>query len=153
VIKLTDYVIDENVILDAWRGKRFKEYAGYEKLFLTSFFLSTHRFAFDEEIKRKIMRMRKYTFDNPEFLDSSVVPMMTKIIHDSTRAQQFQGINTNFKGVKKCDKHFVGVALQTNAILVTNDEKLHDAINDDESVSHCRHLNPKDAIDTIKQEN
>lgn len=149
MILLTDYIVDENVILDAWRGKRFDSYAGAEKQFITSFFRSAHRLAYDEEIKQKIIRMRKVTFKDNEFLDNSVVPMLTKLIHDSSRAIPYSGIKTDFQGVKKCDKHFVGVTLQSQGILVTNDEKLRKAITDDPVVSKCRHMTPEDALGTI----
>jgi hypothetical protein len=38
------------------------------------------------------------------------------------------GIETNFAGIKKCDKEFVGVSRQVRGILVTNDEALIDKI-------------------------
>lgn len=144
-------IIDENVIIDAWRGTQENGNPAFtERHFVYAFFDSLKKLAYNEEIKKKIIKLKDARFKDTKYLDNSIVPILTKLIHDSIRATPFFGISTNFKGVKKCDEHFVGVTLQSQGILVTNDQPLHDAIDKDNLVSKCTHVNPKDGIDFLK---
>jgi hypothetical protein len=53
-----------------------------------------------------------------------------------------------FKGPKKCDKQFVNVAIQSNAILITADETIRGPIKDGGSViSKCICMTAKEIID------
>ena len=147
---MTSYVIDENVILNAIHGKKAKtnQPALKEKIFLYRIFQGRDHIFVNIPIRQKFFKLPRKINENykDQTLDNHIIPLFLKLIKDQERTTIVEGIKTKFKGVKKCDTEFVGVTLQSNATLVTADEKLKDAISKDTSVSNCTCVTVEDII-------
>jgi len=142
-----DYVIDENVLLNAWHGKKPNNTdALSERKFLHDIFYGNQHLAISHKIRGKFSKIGKKLQEQQKGVDNLVIPLFLKLIFNSKRATMHTPIKTNFKGVKNCDKEFVGVALKSNGIIVTADHKLKMAISDDPSVKHIECMTTEEVI-------
>ncbi|MCV0411257.1 hypothetical protein [Nitrosopumilus sp.] len=141
---MTDYVIDENVVLNAIHGKKASnnksKNADTEKIFLYGFFSNKDKQFMNLKIQQKFFALPKKVEQkyNNEILDNHIIPRFLGVMSDPLKTSIIEGISNNFEGVKKCDTEFVGVTLQSNAILVTADGNLKKAIQEDSFVSKCK---------------
>jgi predicted nucleic acid-binding protein len=136
---MSRYVIDENIILNAITGEKPDcSVTLTEKIFILCFLRGNDHLYINNKIKAKILKNipeKISSFTKP--LDNQIYPLIKKLIFDSSRTTIVDGIKNNFKGVKDCDTEFVGVAIHSNAILVTADSKLKNAIEKDLFASKC----------------
>lgn len=151
---MSDYVIDENVILNAVHGEKPVKNNGTipadaEKIFVHSFFRNKDRNFINIKIRQKFFKMPKKVEQNfkKEFIDGKILPRFLNLLTNSDKIILVSGIKNNFKGVKECDTEFVGVTLQSNAILVTSDEDLKVAIKKDAIASKCKCATVEEIID------
>jgi len=94
----------------------------------------------------KLPKKIKETY-NEKIIDSTLLPRLIQVLGNSQKTIKIDGIKTSFEGVKECDVEFVGVALQSHAVLVTGDEKLKDAISADKTIaSNCNCSTVEDCI-------
>lgn len=139
---MANYVIDENVILNATHGKKAdkKTPALEEKIFVNKLFLGKDHLFMNEKIRAKFRKMPQKirTEYRTEFLDNHTLPLFLKLMTDSMRTTIVDGTPNTFKGIKDCDTEFVGVALQSTSTLVTADDRLKSEIDKDPSISGCR---------------
>ncbi|MGI0064926.1 MAG: hypothetical protein ACREAL_08685 [Nitrosopumilaceae archaeon] len=143
-----EYIIDENVIYNAWHGRKSDNTPALaEKKFLYDIFYGKQHIYISEKIRKKIIRMRKAIPKDPIDLDSFALNMFLKLIFNSERTTILTGIKTDFQGIKKCDNEFVGVALQSNGILVTADAKLKKAIEADPKVAKCNCITADEVVE------
>ena len=124
---MSDYVIDENVILNAVHGEKPMKKgvnipADAEKIFVYSFFRNKDRNFINTKIRQKFFNMPKKVEQKfkKDFIDGKILPRFLDLLVNSDKFVLVNGIKNNFKGVKECDTEFVGVTLQSNAILVTS---------------------------------
>lgn len=141
---MTDYVIDENVVLNAIHGKKASnsksKNADTEKIFLYGFFSNKDKQFMNLKIRQKYYTLPKKVeqkYKN-EILDNHIIPRFLAVMIDPLKTSIIDGVSNTFKGIKKCDTEFVGVTLQSNATLVTADENLKTAIQEDTFVSKCK---------------
>lgn len=97
--------------------------------FMTSFIKSEHKIGLNKTIECKYRDYQKSISSKQEF----VSPIASKIINRilcSDKIREVDGTPNSYVPirVKKCDIQFVGVSIQLNGILVTNDKPLIDAI-------------------------
>ncbi len=151
---MTSYVIDENVFENAITNQKPDGSPAYsEKIFTYKFFNSEDTIFINKTIKTKfIIKLPQKISTNYKtiYLDNHIIPSLKKIIFDSTRTNEIDGVVTQFKGVKDCDVEFLGVSIQSTAPLVTADEKLVKAIsNDDFASKKCHCITTDIAITTL----
>lgn len=136
---MTSYVIDENIILNAITGEKPDCSTAFpEKIFVSRFLYGNDHLFINNKIKDKILKNmpKKITsFSKP--LDNHIYPLIKKLIFNPSRTTIIDGTKNDFKGVKDCDTEFVGVAIQSNAILVTADSELKIAVMKDTFASKC----------------
>ena len=132
------YVIDENVLIDAWHGKKPDgTNALAERKFICDLAYGEAKIAISVEIKRKIIRFCKDAEKKSKGVDNLILPIFIDLMNNYRRTQFHAPQKNDFPGIKKCDKEFVGVALKSESILVTADKRLKDAIQKDKKVSNC----------------
>lgn len=150
VKKMSSYVVDENVVLNATHGKKAdnRTPALAEKIFMYRLFSSQSHLFMNEKIRGKFRKMPQKieSKHKKEFLDNHIMPLFLQIMVDSSRTTIVNGIVNNFRGVKECDTEFVGVTLQSGGTLVTADRNLREAIAADQSVSRCHCVTVEEAI-------
>lgn len=147
---MNSYAIDQNIVFDAWRGKKLdKSPALLEKKFIYDFFPSDHKLLLNSTIEKKFTDMQNIRMEDVQYADSMIVPMLMKIIFSDERAEYATEIPVSQKLIKKCDSHYVAVTLDKKGILVTHDRKLKTAIQKHSELKECKCLEVKDALSTI----
>lgn len=130
---MTGIVVDENIVMDAVNGKTaggdpalaeapfmFKLFDSNRPLFVNTTIAKKYR-----DIEQKIgMRGRSAGLNN------GIYRILMQTLTDSTKINYVDGLAIDWPGLKKCDREFVGVALQTSSILVTADAKLRKIVED-----------------------
>ena len=128
---MTNYVIDENVIMEAMHGKKPDgTYADAEAELMFKILRGNDHIWLNKEIQKKICnipkKIRKNTSENN--LNNRIHTRLLQVILDSTKTSYVDGNLVDFEGPKKCDKQFVNVAIQSASILITADAKLKDSV-------------------------
>lgn len=148
---MSNYVIDENVVRNAWTGKKSDQHPALAEMkLMRDIFFGNQHLAMNLKIRDKFTKWGKQTEQiRSDDVDNLLVPLFIKLIFNAERTILVNGIRTNFRGIKDCDTEFVGVTLQApNGILVTSDGRLVEAIAADPEVQHCRCVTAEEAIST-----
>lgn len=136
---MTEYVIDENVVRNAWHGKKADGSDAFEEMkFLADLFSCNGHLNISEKIRKKFNKFRKGTENNTKGVNDLMLSIFIKLMYNQSKCLVTESIKTDFQGVKKCDNEFVGVALKTNSVLVTADKKLKTAIEKDKIGKNIR---------------
>lgn len=126
-------VVDENVIIEATVGKKPDgSPAWVEAEFMFRLFRSGNVVFVNTAIIDKFRAIRsKLDIDShPHDYNHKIYKSLMLILMDGKKTTRVDGIKIEREGLKKCDKEFVGVALQSGSIIVTSDMPLCDIIND-----------------------
>ena len=121
------FVVDENVVLNAVRGSNDR---GEEALAEGEFLLKLLRVKItvfvNEAIAKKFRTMGdKIRADSrPEDCNNRIYKGIAAMIRDGRMVTYVEAERVEWKGLKKCDREFVGVALRSGGTLVTSDMKL-----------------------------
>ena len=130
---MTGIVVDENIAMDAANGKTAGgALALSEAQFMSKLFDSNHPLFVNTAIAKKYrdieqkigMRGRSAGLDNGIYI------ILMQTLTDSRKINYVDGLAVDWPGLKKCDREFVGVALQTSSMLVTADMKLRKIVED-----------------------
>ena len=120
-------VVDENVVIEAATGKKpdGKE-AWSEAEFMCGLFRSPEKIFVNDAILKKFSSMegKIKAAAAAENCNNLIYKGLAALLKDSGRTVYVDGTRVDHEGLKKCDKEFVGVAVQSGAILVTADERL-----------------------------
>jgi len=147
---MNNYAIDQNVVLDAWRGRKAdKSPAIYEGKFVYGFLSSSHKLLLNSTILNKFTAFSKTPMQNDEFPDPIIVPMFMKLIFNYERTEYATETPVSQELIKKCDKHFVAVTMDKEGILVTHDEPLKDAIQKYDELKSCNCKTSEEALPTL----
>ena len=125
------FVVDENVVMEAIEGRKpngdralseglfmLKLLDSGDPLFVNGAILKKYR-----GIEQKIeMRSRS------EGLNNGIHKAFMQTLSDAARVPRIDGVPVDWDGLKKCDKEFVAVALQSRSILVTADARLRKTV-------------------------
>lgn len=126
-------VVDENIVITAATGKKpdGKE-AWSEAEFMCRLLRSTEKIFVNDAILKKFRRMdgKIKAAAAAENCNSLVYKGLAARLKDSERTAYVDGARVDHEGLKKCDKEFVGVAVQSGAILVTEDERLRAIVDE-----------------------
>ena len=151
---MTEYVIDENVIRNAWHGKKADGSDAFEEMkFLADLFSCNGHLNLSEKIRKKFNKFRKGTENNTKGVNDLMLSKFIKLMYNQSKCLVTEPIKTDFQGVKKCDNEFVGVALKTNSVLVTADEKLKAAIEKDKIAKKIRCVTVEETLEDINSNN
>jgi hypothetical protein len=147
---MTDYAIDQNIIYDAWRGKKIdKTPALFEKKFIYDFLPSAHKLLLNSTIEKKFTSMKNIKMEDTQYADSMIVPMFMKLIFSDHRVEHATENPVTEQLIKKCDNHYVAVTLDKKGILVTHDGKLKTALQSHQNLKECNCMEIQEAIQTL----
>lgn len=130
---MTGIVVDENIVMDAVNGKTAGgDPALAEALFMFKLFDSNRPLFVNTTIAKKYRDMEQKIGmrGRSAGLNNGICRILTQTLTDSTKINYVDGLAIDWPGLKKCDREFVGVALQTSSILVTADAKLRKIVED-----------------------
>jgi len=122
-------VVDECVIREAVEGKKpGGGRAHAEAEFVHKLLRSTGTIFVNCAIAAKFRSLEKKirADSRPEHCNNAIYKDFVAVLRDSSRTTYADGIDVDWEGLKKCDREFVGVALQSGSTLVTSDKKLRD---------------------------
>lgn len=120
-------VVDECVIREAVEGKKpGGGRAHAEAEFVHKLLRSTGTIFVNRAISSKFYSLEKKirAGSRPEHCNNAIYKDFVAVLRDSSRTVHVDGIDVDWEGLKKCDREFVGVALQSGSTLVTSDKKL-----------------------------
>lgn len=126
-------VIDENVIVEATAGKKPDGTpAGAEAEFMYRLFRSSDTVFANAAIVDKFRGIQDKLDSgrHPYDYNHKIYKTLTAMPTDGSRTTRVEGIKVGRKGLKKCDKEFVGVAIQSGSVVVTSDMPLRGIIED-----------------------
>ena len=124
---MAGFVVDENVVRSAVSGRNDR---GEEALVEGEFALRLLRVKgtvyVNEAIAKKFRAMGgKIRADTrPEDCNNRIYKGVAAMLRDGSRVSYVEGASVEWEGLKKCDREFVGVALQPGGVLVTSDTRL-----------------------------
>lgn len=124
---MRDFVLDENVVIEAVDGKKpGGGDAWAECEFMCGLLGSRDKICVNAAILEKYRRMdKKMGPAGPaETRNNLIYKGLAAMLRDSERVRYVDGVSVDHKGLKKCDREFVGVAVQSGAALVTSDGRL-----------------------------
>lgn len=124
---MTSIVVDENVVREAVEGKKPDgSYAHAEAEFMHKLFRSTNKIFVNVKIEGKFRNLQKKMDRGPPnaHRNDLIYAVLSDMLNSKTRVEYSEGVKVAIGGLKECDREFVGVALQTNSVLVTSDKRL-----------------------------
>ena len=130
---MSGVVVDECVVMEAVRYKKPDGSAALaEAEFMCRLLRSPHTVFVNDTIVDKFYSIEKKinATGRPEDYNNMICKNFLGMLTDGRRTNYVEGIKIDRKGLKKCDKEFVGVALQSNSILVTSDGPLRGIIDE-----------------------
>lgn len=127
---MKNFIIDEMVIRECDSLKDPNGVETFSSLdFVTSFIESPHKLGINDKIEKKYRNYQDEIKNRGIYSNPTLSAIINKILR-SDKIREVDGMPGRFVGPKKCDVQFVGVSIQLNGILVTNDEPLIQSIND-----------------------
>lgn len=124
-------VVDECIVAEAVRYKKPDgSQAIAEAEFMCKLLRSPYTVFVNNTIVDKFHDVEKKinAIGRPKDYNNMICKNFLATLSDSKRTSYVDGIKVDWKGLKKCDKEFVGVALQSNSMLVTSDGPLRDIV-------------------------
>lgn len=121
-------VVDENVVREAVEGKKPDgSRAEAEAEFMHRLFRSSNTVFVNGKIVAKFRAMQKKMGGGTRQAaprNDAIYVTLADMLSNRTRITYSEGVRVEIDGLKKCDREFVGVALQTRSVLVTSDSRL-----------------------------
>ena len=130
---MSGVVVDECTLMDAVRYKKPDgSMAQAEAEFMSKLLRSTHTIFVNDVIVGKFHNIEKKinATGRPGDYNNMICKNFLAMLADGRRTNYVDGIKIERKGLKKCDKEFVGVALQSNSVFVTSDGPLRGIIDE-----------------------
>ena len=126
-------VVDENVVMEAIEGiKPNGDRALSEGEFVFKLLNSVKPVFVNRAIVKKYhgIEQKIGARSHSKKINNAMYVALMATLADSGRLRHVDGVATDWPGLKKCDKEFVGVALQSGSILVTNDTRLRKLVGE-----------------------
>lgn len=145
-------VVDENVVMEAIEGRKpNRDHAFAEAQFMFKLFDSSNQLFVNKAIIKKYGEIHQKIGMRSRFegLNNRAYKILMQTLSNSDRINNVEGVALDWQGLKKCDKAFVGVALQSSSILVTSDMRLHKIVADHTRGSGIMCAVPKVALDLL----
>lgn len=124
-------VVDENVVMEAIEGRKPNgDRALSEGEFVFKLLNSSVRLFVNTAIVKKYhgIGQKIGTRSSPRGINNGMYGALMQTLADGHRLHHVDGVAADWLGLKKCDKEFVGVALQSGGMLVTGDTRLRELI-------------------------
>jgi len=146
-----DYVLDENIIINAWRGiDANKQRAHDERAFLNLFIPSDKKLLCTINIQSKYRKLENTKLKNAIYEDAGIKKWFLDRLLDSERCPIVDGLKVpNYKYVKDDDAEFVYLAITRDGNLVTVDKRMWDEIKKDKLDTKVKYLDVVNAIPLV----
>lgn len=146
-----DFIIDENIVINAWRGQNaVKQRAYHEKNFLIFFIPSDKKLWSTENILSKYRKLENAELDDKKYEDVGIKKWFLDRLIDSNRCPVVDGLKIpKYKYVKDDDAEFVYLAIIKEGNLVSVDKRMKDEIHDDGLDSKVKYFDIVDAIPLV----
>ena len=125
------FVVDENVVMEAIENKKPNgDLALPEVQFMVKLLRSGDPLFVNEAILKKYrgIEQKIEMRSRSEGLNNGIHKAFMQTLSDAARVTRIDGVPVDWDGLKKCDKEFVAVALQSCSILVTSDVRLRETV-------------------------
>ena len=123
--------VDENVVMEAIEGRKPSgDRALSEGEFVFKLLGSDNPMFVNNTIVKKYhgIKLKIGARSHSKEINNALYVALMQTLSDSHRMRHVDGVAADWPGLKKCDKQFVGVALQSGGILVTGDARLRELL-------------------------
>ena len=124
-------VVDENVVMEAIEGRKPSgDHALSEGAFVFKLLGSDNPVFVNSPIIKKYHGIERKIIarSHSKRINESLYVALMQTLANSHRMHHVDGVAVDWPGLKKCDKEFAGVALQSGSILVTGDTRLRELL-------------------------
>ena len=124
-------VVDENVVMEAIGGRKPSgDHALSEGEFVFKLLGSDNPVFVNSPIVKKYhgIEQKILARSHSKRINESLYVDLMQTLANSHRIHHVDGVAVDWPGLKKCDKEFVAVALQSGGILVTGDTRLRELL-------------------------
>lgn len=146
-----DFVIDENIIINAWSGMNAKkEKAHNERIFLNAFIPSDKKLLSTINIDSKYKRIGKMDLKDDKWEDAGIRKWFLDRLLDQEKCPIIEGIEIpKYKHVKDDDSEFVYLAIAKDGNLITADKRMHEEIQKEGLENKVKYYDVKDSISLV----
>jgi len=147
-----DFIVDENIVINAWRGENDAKQRAYdERMFLLAFIPSNKKLLSTETILSKYRQLEDVKLKNTKYEDVGIKKWFLDRLIDSNRCPVSDGLKIpKYNHVKDDDAEFVYLAITKDGNLITVDRRMKDEIHDDGLDSQVKYFDIADAINLVR---
>ena len=124
-----NFVIDENILYDAWRGKdKDGKKIFTDRAFIYSFLGSDKKLSMTPYIQGRYYHVSNQILGDKECVGVTIIPSFMQRMMDGTKTNLHTGLTPKYNHIKNGDDEFVCVSIFVNGNLVTKDGRLEKEI-------------------------
>ena len=143
----SEFIIDENIVYNTWRGKDAKDNVAIkERTFMYLFLSSDKLLAMTPYIQKQYSKISKTVLSDQQYMDAGFIPMFMQRLLDTTKSHIYDGLKPDYEYIKKGDDEFVCLAITRDGNLVTVDKRLLDEIKNEGLEGKVKYYDVPDAI-------
>jgi len=145
-----DFIVDENVILNAYRGIDQKGIPALkEKKFMSFLLDGDKKLVTTPKIQKFYYRINKVILEEEAFMDAGILKFFFDRLRDPDKSPIIDGLKPNYKYIKDGDDEFVCLSLFRDGNLVTKDARMKDEIEKEGLKDQVKYYDVSDAIPLI----
>lgn len=146
-----DFVIDENVVINAWSGINAQDQRAYsERIFLNAFIPSDKKLLSTTNIQSKYRQLESAQLENKKYEDVGIKKWFLDRLLDSEKCPIIDGLKIpKYKHVKDDDAEFVYLAITRDGNLITVDKRMWQEIKDEKLEKNVKYFDVVKAIPLI----
>jgi hypothetical protein len=124
-----DFIVDENVILNAYRGTDDKKQRAIkERAFMYCLLNGDKKLVSTPKIQSYYYRINKVILEEKEFMDAGILKFFFDRLRDTDKSPIVEGLKPRYKHIKEGDDEFVCLSIHRDGNLVTRDYRMRDEI-------------------------
>ena len=146
-----DFIIDENIVINAWRGTNAKQQrAHHERIFLNAFIPSDKKLVSTVTILSKYRKIENEKLKDPKYEDVGIKKWFLDRLLNPEKCLVVDGLKIpTYNHVKDDDAEFVYLAIIRDGNLITVDKRMWDEIKDDGLDSKIKYFDVADSIPLV----
>jgi hypothetical protein len=145
-----DFIIDENVILNVYRGKDEHNHSAIkERRFMYCLLDSDKKLVSTPKIQSYYYHINKIILKEKGFMDVGFLKYFFDRLRDSNKSPIVEGLKPNSKYIKEGDDEFVCLAIHRDGNLVTKDSRMKSEIEQEGLQDQVKYYSVSDAIPLV----
>lgn len=146
-----DFVIDENIVINAWRGEdAAHQRAHNERIFLHAFIPTEKKLHCTVSIQTKYRKIETMKLKTEKYVDAGIKKWFLDRLLNPQLCPIVDGLKIpKYKHIKDDDAEFVHLAITKDGNLITVDKRMKDEIHDEGLDDDVKYFDVADSISLI----